>query len=235
MGLSFSGSRKSEEEGEWISISDLMSGLMVIFLFIAIVYIQPLADSQQKVRDIAVTWKQSESQIYEALNTEFRDDLRLWGAELDPRSLEIRFTAPDVLFYLNEAKLQPRFEAILSDFLPRYLAVLNEFTEVIEEVRIEGHTSSEWNSSTPPDKAYFLNMALSQERTRSVLEFMISLPSTEPYRAWAYKTVTANGLSSSQPVLTVTGQEDAEASRRVVFGIRTNSESQIVKILDTVE
>ncbi|GAB5429172.1 MAG: hypothetical protein Devi2KO_26310 [Devosia indica] len=68
---------------------------MVIFLFIAIVYIQPLAESQQKVRDIAVTWKQSETQIFDALEKEFRDDLRVWQAELDPLSLEIRFTAPD--------------------------------------------------------------------------------------------------------------------------------------------
>ena len=42
--------RRSESDNDesWLSVSDLMAGLMVIFLFIAITYIRPLAETKQK-------------------------------------------------------------------------------------------------------------------------------------------------------------------------------------------
>ena len=54
---------------------------------------------------------------------------------------------------------------------PRYLNVLTQFRDSIDEVRIEGHTSSLWNHRSTPEEAYFNNMALSQGRTRAVLEY----------------------------------------------------------------
>lgn len=227
--------RRPAAEDEWISVSDLMAGLMVIFLFIAIVYIRPMQDAQQKVRDIAVTWQEAETEIYEALEAEFEDDLERWQAELDPATLAVRFKAPDVLFVMNEATLRPRFQQIIESFFPRYLQVLSEFEDAIEEIRIEGHTSSEWNDFVTPQRAYFLNMALSQERTRSVLEYALSMPETAPFRVWAYATVTANGLSSSTPIYAEDGTEDRELSRRVEFRVRTKTESRIIQILETVE
>ena len=169
------GRASANDESEWISVSDLMAGLMVIFLFIAIVYIRPLilqreeavaekerlAAAQQTVREIVVAWRQSEIGIYRALEAEFRDDLARWNAEIDEPTLTFRFKAPDVLFDRNEARLKPMFRAILSDFFPRCLGVLTDFRDVIEEVRIEGHTSSEWGPGSGSLDAYFNNMELS--------------------------------------------------------------------------
>ncbi len=69
------GQSTRDEDSEWISVADLMAGLMVIFLFLAIVYIRPLAEERVRIKDIAVTWQESEVSIYEALEEEFRDDL----------------------------------------------------------------------------------------------------------------------------------------------------------------
>jgi outer membrane protein OmpA-like peptidoglycan-associated protein len=44
--------------------------------------------------------------------------------------------------------------------------------------------------------------------------------------------VTANGLSSSRPILDPSGHEDAARSRRVEFKIRTDAETRIAKILE---
>lgn len=55
---------------------------------------------------------------------------------------------------------------------PRYLDVLLQFRDSIDEVRIEGHTNSAWNERSTSDEAYFKNMKLSQGRTRSVLEYV---------------------------------------------------------------
>lgn len=136
-------SRRGEEDDHWITVSDLMSGLMVIFLFIAITYIRPMLNERDTVRSIAVTFQQNEVALVEALREEFENDLRRWNAELDPETLVIRFKAPEVLFAPARADIRPEFQAILADFFPRYLAVLEQFRDSIEEVRIEGHTSSD--------------------------------------------------------------------------------------------
>lgn len=243
------GSNQSSEDDEWVSVSDLMAGLMVIFLFIAIVYLRPLVDAkehaiedkeelakvQEKIRQVVVAWNDSELSIYDALETEFGGDLEKWNAELDRNTLTLRFKAPEVLFDTNQAKLKPEFRSILADFFPRYLNVLNRFHKAIDEIRIEGHTSSEWGQNTPINEAYFNNMALSQERTRAVLEYAIMLDGVKPFRDWAYKRVTANGLSSSQPILGNSGVEDSGASRRVEFRVRTNAKDQIVKVVETIQ
>lgn len=132
------------------------------------------------------------------------------------------------------AKPKPDFRKILNEFFPRYIDVLHQFDEAIAEIRIEGHTSSEWNSKTNADEAYFLNMALSQERTRSVLEYGLDILLEDKYRKWAKAQITANGLSSSQPIKK-DGLEQAEASRRVEFRVRTNAKKQIVRVLETIE
>ncbi len=211
----------------------MMAGLMVIFLFIAITYIRPIVEIQKTIRDIVVTWNESELRIYEALKSEFEEDLSRWNAELE-KDLTIRFKAPDVLFDSGEATLKDKFKEILFDFFPRYLRILSEFRPAVEEVRIEGHTSSVWLDARSPDQAYFLNMELSQARTRSVLEFGLGLRAISENKEWARGLITANGLSSSRLIM-VGGKEDNARSRRVEFRIRTNTKERIVQVLETLE
>lgn len=230
-----SGRRAEGDSGEaWLSVSDLMAGLMVIFLFIAISYIRPVLLTQDQIRSIVTAWNNSKTQIYEALDAEFARDLERWDAELEPDTLIVRFRSPEILFEVNKAELRDRFKNILSDFFPRYLSVLHRFSQNIEEIRIEGHTSREWAPSTPELEAYFNNMKLSQERTRAVLEFVLRSPVTLESHAWAKPLITANGLSSSHPILKE-GVEDVERSRRVEFRIRTNAEEQIERVLSTIQ
>jgi outer membrane protein OmpA-like peptidoglycan-associated protein len=210
-----------------------MSGLMVVFMFIAITYIRPLLNERNTVRSIAVTFQQNEVALVQALRDEFKDDLKRWNAELDPETVVIRFKAPDVLFASGEADITPQFKAILNDFFPRYLRVLDRFRDSIEEVRIEGHTSQGWKDA-PPDVAYFNNMALSQARTLTVLQHVLKLPAAAPYREWATHHITANGLSSSRPIRDADGHPVAELSRRVEIRVRTNAKQEIIRILETV-
>lgn len=88
----FGGNRRSEE-GHWISVADLMAGLMVIFLFIAISYIRPIENTQDTIRTIAAAWNESEADIHAALEKEFRDDFSRWNAELERETLTVRFKA----------------------------------------------------------------------------------------------------------------------------------------------
>jgi outer membrane protein OmpA-like peptidoglycan-associated protein len=234
-----------KEDGEhWLSVSDMMSGLMVIFLFIAITYMMQVGqehenllkamkqvqEDKNQLVDIAGTYTKTKDEIYDRLKTEFEDDLKNWNAEIDKQSLSVRFQQPDVLFNTGEAALKDQFKTILNDFFPRYVKILKKYQVDIEEIRIEGHTSSEWNSNVGLDDTYFLNMELSQNRTRATLEHCLMLPKVSAERFWIRQILTANGLSSSKPIL-VNGIEDITLSRRVEFRIKTNSENQIMKIL----
>jgi outer membrane protein OmpA-like peptidoglycan-associated protein len=199
-----------------------------------VTYIRPVQTERDEVRDIAVTFQEEEEALFEALWTEFKSDLPKWGAELDRETLSIRFTAPEVLFDTAQVTIKDRFKVILENFFPRYVSVLWKFRKSISEVRIEGHTSSEWGGAKGLEEAYFHNMRLSQGRTRRVLAFGLSLSGASEYKKWLIRKVTANGLSSSQ-VVVVDGRENKELSRRVEFRVRTNAKQQIFRILEAAK
>tara|TARA_B100000700_G_scaffold59109_1_gene64248 strand:- start:40088 stop:40819 length:732 start_codon:yes stop_codon:yes gene_type:complete len=223
----------SEDEHHWLSVSDLMAGLMMVFLLISIALMQNALKERDRVTQVAETYQQTQIAIYEALLAEFAEDLERWQADIDADTLALTFNSPEVLFAQGSSDLRRRFESILNDFYPRYLEVLTPFRQSIDEIRIEGHTSSLWNNNVSEDEAYFLNMQLSQDRTRSVLSYLYRLPETQADKAWVKSTTAAVGFSSAHtvPVEGKKEQEDHEASRRVSFRILTNAESQIREIL----
>ncbi len=221
-----------EEEDHWISVSDLMAGLMMVFLFISVALMRSAFLERDQIKEVAETYQKNQVAIYYALMNEFRDDLHDWRAEIDKDSLSFEFQSPEVLFARGKTDLRPMFKGILGDFFPRYMRVMNQFSDSIDEVRIEGHTSSDWNHGTSEDEAYFLNMNLSQGRTRTVLNYVYSLSGVESDRPWIKKHMAAVGLSSSHLKLNSDNTENHENSRRVTFRVITNAETQIRKILE---
>ena len=226
-------SEPHQDSEHWMSVSDLMAGLMMLFLFISVAFMRYVLIEKERIKEVAVTYQSTQVAIYEALMSEFKDDLALWDAEIDRDSLAFNFKSPDVLFAQGEIALRPEFERILTDFFPRYLAVLDKYRSSIDDVRIEGHTSSVWNRQTTPEEAYFNNMELSQGRTRTVLRYVYGItPGGTDLRDWVQKHVAAVGYSSSRLIYATDGKEDHERSRRVSFRVVTNAETQIRKILD---
>lgn len=228
------GTSKGSDEGEhWLTVSDLMAGLMMVFLFIAIAFMRHVSVERDKIKDVAVAYQENQVAIYDELNNEFANDLKNWDATIDKETLSFQFNSPEVLFDLGESTLKQEFQNILLDFVPRYLSVLEQFKENINEVRIEGHTSSEWGADTHPDDAYFFNMTLSQNRTRSVLNFAYLQTSlTKIQQEWVKSSFAAVGLASSKFAKNEDGSEDKERSRRVSFRVITNADIQIRKIID---
>ena len=77
-------------------------------------------------------------------------------------------------------------------------------------------------------------MALSQERTRSALGYILELESVAYEKNWLRDKLTANGLSSSQLISLADGSEDADRSRRVEFVVVTDAETQLSTILQEI-
>ena len=223
--------RDEQEESHWLSVSDLMAGLMMVFLFIAVALMQSAVSERDAMADIAKTYRDTQLAIYEALLDEFADELKRWNADIDQKTLTFTFKSPEVLFDEGKSALKVEYKNLLADFFPRYLEVLQPYRETISEIRIEGHTNSQWNTYVSDDEAYFKNMELSQGRTRAVLEYLFEIPKSLQYLSWMKSNVAAVGLSSSKLIYDKQGIEDTESSRRVSFRIITNADEQIGKIL----
>lgn len=216
----------------WPSISDLMSGLMIIFMFIAISFMAEITKEKKNMTDLAEEYKKIKISIYHDLFEEFKTDLNQWNAYIDQETLSIKFREPDIFFEQGSSELNYKFKDILDNFFPRYIAILNsnKFSQEIEEVRIEGHTSTEWTKNSQPMESYFKNMELSQNRTRSTLQYVMTLETMKKYEDFMIQKVTANGLSYSKRIIE-NGIEDKKMSRRVEFRVRTKAEQKIDQIL----
>jgi outer membrane protein OmpA-like peptidoglycan-associated protein len=225
---------EAPQETHWIPLSDLMTGLMVIFLLVAVTYMLRVEAEAARIKEVAIAYSEVRDALYADLLEEFRDDLPRWKAELIKTDLAVRFTEPEILFSQGSAQLKPEFQSILREFLPRYVRILtsDKYRESISEVRIEGHTSSDWITVATTEDAYYLNMELSQARTRSALLFAMNLEELASEREWLRTYLTANGLSSSRRIMDSNGAEDRARSRRVEFRVRTDAETRIAKILE---
>jgi outer membrane protein OmpA-like peptidoglycan-associated protein len=213
---------KQEPEDQWISLSDIMAGLMMVFLLIAIVFMLKIQNVAKNIKDI-------ERDLHKELEIVFKDDFREWNAELDV--LTIRFREPRVLFEGGKDKLRFRFKRILNKFIPRYLNIINStrYKDYISEVRIEGHTSSDFKNLSPAN-AYIENMKLSQRRAQNSLVYILTIiPGIEPHRKWFRKNVAAIGMSSSR-LIQKNGTENRGQSRRVEFRILLKTDEAISKI-----
>jgi len=229
-----SADRAAGSEAHWIPLSDLMTGLMVMFLLIAVCYMIQVEADAGRIKTVAVAYSETRDALYEDLRKGFSADLPRWNAQLIKEDLTLRFSNPDILFAQGSSDLKPAFKDILNDFFPRYVKILTspKYRDAITEIRIEGHTSSGWIGDASPDDAYLHNMELSQARTRSALLYVLMLPQVRGDVESLRRLVTANGLSSSRLILDASGKEDAARSRRVEFKIRTDAETRIAKILE---
>ena len=215
----------------WLSVSDLMTGLMVIFLFIAIAYISRVQQNQSVLTDYVET----KNQLHDKLVKEFEGDTLKWQMAIG-KNLSMKFKEPTVLFASGSYELTPRFKEILDEFLPRYFNILlnDSLKNNIQEIRIEGHTD---NVPIPryDEDPYIANVILSQQRALSVLRYLRKMPSyqqsSEEQRSLLEFWFTANGLSYGKAVdnagnyINKSHNEiDKDMSRRVEFRIITSGD-----------
>ena len=206
----------SGDDEQWAPLSDLMAALMLIFMFIAILPMRDVVESDEKDRVMC-------SEIWSSLDRKFRHEFDDWDVMLLD-DLTIRFRNPELLFTFGTADLKPRFQGILRSFWPDYIDIIKGHaeTDIVKEIQIEGHTSSEWNG--PLEGAYIGNMKLSQDRAISTLQFVLDLPLESGLNDWAKPFITANGLSFSKVVRDQSsGKEDFERSKRVEFRLITTA------------
>ena len=114
----------------WMSVSDLMTGLMVIFLFVAIAYMMEVNKNQTVLTDYVET----KTKLHNKLVKEFEGDTAMWQMSIG-KDLTMKFNNPQVLFASGSYELTPTFCKILNKFIPRYLNILLSDTTLAKNIR----------------------------------------------------------------------------------------------------
>ena len=237
---------KESSDNNWISFSDIMTVLMIIFLFISISYMMQVKKEQAQRDEIFEEFKATKEELYNELNTIFKDDFQKWDVQLD-KDLSIKFTNPDVLFQSGRTNIRPYFSEILNKFLPKYFDIIlqKKYQDKISEIRVEGHTDNVPAPQYDRDP-YIANTLLSQERSAEVIKHFRDMEyfknlSTKEITLIEY-LLTANGLSYGRTVddngnLTINSNQpiNNQKSRRVEFRIITTSDKLIDKVLKELE
>ncbi len=229
----------SKSNSTWMALSDMMTGLMVIFLFIAIAYISKV----NKNTNVLADYIETKTKLHDKFVDEFKSDTARWQMQIG-KDLSFRFNNPSVLFKQGSWDITPGFKAILQEFLPRYLAILknDKFKDRIREIRIEGHTDNVAFPALNSDP-YIANVILSQRRALSVLNYTRSLSSyrhfTDEEKNMFEYWFTANGLSYGKSLdsnhnytYNTHHPIDQKASRRVEFRIITNGDDLIEDFIE---
>lgn len=222
----------------WMSVSDLMTGLMVIFLFISISYISKVQENSVNLKD----YIEVKNNLHDKLVNRFQGDTAKWAMTIGG-DLSMKFKKSEVQFATGSWDLTPQFKEILDEFLPKYFDILlnDNLRNHIEEIRIEGHTDDVPMPRLDVDP-YIANVILSQRRALSVLRYFremnyyINLPRTQQQilEYW----FTANGLSYGKALdcdgtysFQSSKEIDKDKSRRVEFRIITDSEKLLEKFV----
>ena len=200
-----------EEDNRWLPVADIMSALMMVFMFVAIAFMYELKEEKESFR----------VQLNKALHQEFDEDLLRWQAEITPDNI-LRFSSP---FSSGSSDVPINFMQTLNEFFPRYISLLtqNKFKKEIAEIRLEGHTSYGWGQASTEDEIYLKNMQLSQRRANNVLAYTYQLDDNAitKNKVWLKRYLRANGMAFSQLLHRSNGAQDSERSRRVEFRVQT--------------
>ena len=155
---------QDQESGVWLSISDLMSGLL---LFFALLFIATQIQLQKKIEELR-KYEEALKNLPLVVQTAIEEGVGGDAVEVDPETGDVSLD-DKILFAEGESELKPEGKAFLNKFIPIYSDVIfsdEQFDKEIARVVIEGHTSSKGSDE--------VNRALSLERALSVANYIFS-------------------------------------------------------------
>lgn len=241
------GRRVDEENPYWISFSDLMSALLVVFILAAVALIIELTQTQQQIEQDIQQLKNAEQARRDILN-EIQD-------ELNKRNIEVLIADNDTVLRIPESTLSfasnsydlPTDQQVRSSVLiigqVLHTAINQPFDQnmndrkrfdYLDTVFIEGHTDS------VPTNRIKGNWGLSTFRAISLWEFWgseldVSPSYAEMANAFGDKLFSVSGYAATRRVNEIEETwEDRQENRRIDIRF-TVKRPQISELEDIVE
>ncbi len=221
---------EEDNAGIWLSISDLMSGLLMFFalLFIVVqVQLQQEIIRAQRLEKELETYKKAVDQLPLRIISAIEGKFGQGVVEIDPQTGDVKI-GDRILFDEGSAELKPAGKQFLKQFIPIYSDVIFSdalFENQITRVVIEGHTSSKGS-----DK---FNMELSLRRALSVSDYIFSQQLNFDSKQKFRQKILASGRGE----IDANQNKDNPSDRKVVFRFQFRREDfgELLKRADTVE
>ena len=203
---------KTHDEGDgnifWITMTDLMTGLVLVF--IVMFFYAFVSNHMEQVKQ-ELAKEHANKVLQETLKNEKLE------ATVDPVSGIVKISDLE-LFDVNSYKLSAKGKAYLDKFTPAYFNSLfkNDYLDKnIDKIVIQGHTDSQtFKGKYSDDEQYMKNMDLSLKRAYEVANYMTNTPYNKQNGDKLRKMIIVEGASFSNPII-VKGKEDFAKSRRV--------------------
>ncbi len=219
-------SNDGNENVFWVTMSDLLLGLVVVFLVLFVFAITGF--TQNKINEKETQYEVTEKIAQELQKNNIKVDVDKFSGTIKISDLE--------LFELNSWELSPKGKAFMSKFVPVYLDSIMKDKQVrdgISQIVIEGHTDSQtFAGAKSVEEKYYKNMDLSLKRASSVAQYIVysNYKGKDLYEKDLFKLFVVSGKGPSEPVI-VNGKEDFAKSRRVELKLMFKDKS----ILDSIK
>ncbi|MDR1327834.1 MAG: OmpA family protein [Heliobacteriaceae bacterium] len=216
MRKSSSGGGGGEGNVFWVTMSDLMLGLAIIFMTLFVLAMTGF--TQESIKQ-----KQQQIKVSQELQEQLKKNQI--DAEIDKLTGDIKISDLE-LFNTGSYVLSPGGKALLNKLMPIYINTIFEKKELISGVNnivIQGHTDSQAFSGARTKEEHFVkNMDLSTKRANAVAEYMFKTNYDKRYSDDLIRMVVVEGKSFTEPILT-DGKEDLAKSRRVEMRLKVKS------------
>jgi chemotaxis protein MotB len=207
---------QTESAAFWPSFTDMMSTIVLVMLFVALIaFIQSIFDAyeqreiKREMAKVASVKKYIADLIHEELEHRVERDQIVRGPN-NTISIE-----GDILFDSGSAEISPRGEAVLRPLAIAFQHLLEQedISEFLYIILIEGHT----------DRVPYDNWTLSTERAVAVIKYLFDVNpvlASEPYA----KYFAATGYSEYHPVADGEDPDSLRQNRRISFQIILDDE-----------
>ena len=223
---------KKEEKNEisyWLSISDLMASVLIIFILLFVYKTINSVQAERVKEKIIRNITDTKENIIDKLKYELsRENIQV---DIDDITGTIKIDE-QILFEVDQYSLKEEGKEYLKRVMPIYFKIFldNEnFQNRLEQIIIEGHSDD--------TGSYIYNMDLSQKRAIEVLKYIyitMSIFSEKDIRILE-KYITANGKSKANLIFKSNGEVDRFKSRRVEIKFKLKDEEALNEIRKTLE
>lgn len=204
--------KHSEETSYWITFSDLMSSLLIVFLLVSVFMLLDYKKEAESAEAIANELKESRTQLekFTAINDDIIKKIKEEFGDAvyidDTGTLTLQ---SDLLFDMGKSSLKPEGKEFIRTTMPRYFEILLgdvEIKENIATIFIEGYTDDQGD--------YQFGLDLSHDRALSVYTFIYNDPAFASYKDDLKDYITLTGRSETGYVERLPGESDDEWRKR---------------------
>jgi chemotaxis protein MotB len=207
----------AEEDGGnifWVTMSDLMLGLAIIFITL---FVLAMTGFNQK----SVQQQRVKMEVAKKIESELQK--QHIDATVDRMTGDLKIPS-SALFEVNSFILKPEGKQFLDKLTPIYVNTIfssKKLVDNIDSIIIVGHTDSQaFAGLTNINDQFVYNMDLSTKRANSVAAYMLEGKYKPEYNEGFRHMITVEGRSFNDLILDDQGKEDMAKSRRVEIKLK---------------